>query len=536
MNTTPLHPKALTKLPDMAVYGPGVAGSVKRKTLVTVPPIQGSSFTPTGQRIIQIYLPKNGFYNGVNSYLTFTHTCPDTATYDQAALSTSASNWIQRLRVKVGGRIVEDIDDYNVLHEIIRTSVVTAPFRDSLAGQSEGYEPSSTPKQIEECITTGTLPDTLPQVHNGTAWVDVTATGAGSLNRATERAYPVRGGVRVNVNRTGENNTVIAVDDVYSDDAKDTLQAWAKSGKQYQIKLLSGFLESRRYVPTRFMPPVEIEITLSDFQRSHVWEPARPVAPADLAAMGQKGQTNFVPLRTTTGRGAAVTGTTIANQTYTIANVNLMAEMLEFDETFYQAFEMSLAQGVTIPYTTFTNHTFSHTAAGSTDIQVAERVRSAKALFAVMRRLGDLSYPAYPKFVFSQNGLQQYQVKVGTQYFPMQPVDCAGSGSAANDPYSGIRLVELTKCISAMADTTHAMTANVHNYAQMFVIGVDLDREFNRLSGLDTTKGLPLYLSLKHDSAITPASLRGKPCQLNVFVHYDMFVDLFPGEVIEVLN
>lgn len=542
MNTTPLHPKALTKLPDMAVYGPGVAGSVKRKTLVTVPPIQGSSFTPSGQRIIQIFLPKNGFYNGVNSYLTFTHWCPISNDREQAALSTSASNWIQRLRIKIGGRIVEDIDDYNVLHEIIRTSVVTAPFRDSLAGQTEGYEPSHTVKCTEECITDGTAPDSLPQYWNtdagvNNAWRELTSA---THNTAAFRnsVYPVRGGVRVNVNRSGKpSNGIDATSDFYPDDSKDTLQRWAREKKQYQIKLLSGFLESRRYVPTRFMPPVEIELTLADFSRSHVWQPARPVAPADLASKGQKGQPNYLPARPVAGRGGALQETSLANKTYTIEGVNLMCEMLEFDETFYQAFEMSLAQGVTIPYTTFTNHVFSHSGS-TTDFQIAERVRSAKALFAVMRRNNDMAYPAYPKFVFHQNGLQQYQVKVGTQYFPMQPIECAGTGNAVGDPYSGTRLTELTKCISAMADTTHAMTANSNNFHQMFVIGVDLDREFNRLSGLDTTKGLPLFLNLRHGTLTDGAVdvTHNKPCQLNVFVHYDMFVDLFPGEVIEVLN
>lgn len=547
MNSTPLHPKALTKLPDMAVYGPGVAGSVKRKTLVTVPPIQGSSFTPSGQRIIQIFLPKNGFLNGVNSYLTFQHKCPTTSDFEHAALSTSASNWVQRLRIKVGGRIVEDIDDYNVLHDIIRTTVVTQPFRDSLAGQSEGYEPTYVSKATDPVIAANAsaLPDTLPQytTDNGATWVDASETTLNSATRNTIQT--IRGGVRVNVNRSGNSGRVdSSMDSRYPGDALHTLQKWARDGRLYQIKILSGFLESRRYLPLRFMPPVEIEITLADFSRSHVWQPSRPINYTDGTIQDLvERRFNLSESKVTDlylkGYGkdgseegsAARTETSIENKTYTIDQVNYMAEMLEFDETFYQAFEMSLAQGVTIPYTTFTNHTFAHTGT-SADIQVAERVRSAKSLFAVQRRNKDLAYAAYPKFLFSQNGLTEFQVKIGTQYFPMQPVKVDQSGY--NDPYSGTRLQELIKCISTMGDTSHAMTANVANYTGMWVVGMDLDREFNRLSGLDTTKGLPLYLTLRHSSASDTTG--GKACALNVFVHYDMFVDLFPGEVVEVLN
>lgn len=543
MQATPLHPKALTKLPDMAVYGPGVAGSVKRKTLVTVPPIQGSTFKPTSQRIVQIFLPKNGFLNGVNSYLTFTHrtTAEGGPWTEWPALSTSASNWIQRLRIKVGGRIVEDIDDYNVLHEILHCSVVTQPYEDSLLGQCEGYEPRGVKKCLEICNSL-VLPDTVPQSFDGANWVDVpSAAAAATANTLyVERNRAVRGGVAVNANRSGTD----AGDDVANGnpqpaDATHTLQRWGRIGKKYQIKFVSGFLESRRYLPLRFMPPVEIELTLSDFARSHVWQPQRQ-GPAVAVNIKPKALSTGISLDLPPVPINAPAGQSLSQVSYEITDINYMAEMLEFDETFYQAFELSLAQGVTIPYTTFTNHAYAHSG-NSSDIQIAERVRSAKSLFAVMRRNNDLAYPAYPKFMFSQNGLESYQVKVGTQYFPMQPVECTVPGNVAlpgagSDLYNGTRLLELSKCISAMADTTHAMTVHIDNHQSQFVLGIDLDREFNRLSGLDTTKGLPLYLTLKHNTAQGGGTLLGKACALNVFVHYDMFVDLFPGEVIEVLN
>lgn len=543
MDPTPLHPKVMTKLPDMAVYGPGVAGNVRRKTTIQVQPQQGSTFTPTGQRIIQIQLPKNGFLNGLNSFLCFKHSSINTKAAgsqticENNALSTSGSNWIQRLRIKIGGKIVEDIDDYNVLHEILKSSVVTSQFRDSLAGQLEGYEPSWVAKMVEPASPAA----------NGTK----TSFNSNGIN-----------GVKVNRNRSGaftQEYTAAALAERWSPaDAEHTLQYWAANNKEYQVVLLSGLLRSAKYLPLRFMPPVEIELTLADFARCHVWAPARTATSAaayypnctgtPIAALASSDGAASAGVffshdtsdceqpvvafdNNTTGRhavasGAASTATLAAEQNYVISQVNFVAEILEFDDSFYQAFEASLSQGITIPYITYTNHVYS-LAGMDGDIQIAERVRSARSLLAVCRLNGDLAHPQYPKFLFVRNNLSQFQVKIGTQYFPMHPI----SVLPADDQYAGERLVELQKVIASMADVSHGMTTCAGDSRYKFIIGMDLQREFDRLSGLDTTKGLPLFLSFRGlgNSADTP-------CTLNVFVSYDMFVDLFPGEVVEVLN
>lgn len=545
MDPTPLHPKVMTKLPDMAVYGPGVAGNVRRKTTVQVQPQQGSVFTPNGQRIIQIQLPKNGFLNGLNSFLCFKHQSTNAkaaasqSIVENNALSTSASNWIQRLRIKIGGKIVEDIDDYNVLHEILRNSIVTSQFRDSLAGQLEGYEPSWVAKMVEPLSPA-----------NGTK---VVFNGNGI------------DGVKVNRNRSGgygQLYTAAAPGEKWSPaDAEHTLQYWAANNKEYQVILLSGLLRSAKYLPLRFMPPVEIEITLADFARSHVWAPARdaasvgsyytnclPNAAAAIASLrdatgatqsgvffshdtvdceqpvvaGDSGTTGRHPV----ANGGASNETPATERTYTISQINFVAEILEFDDSFYQAFEASLSQGITIPYITYTNHVYS-LAGMDGDIQIAERVRSARSLLAVCRLNGDLSHAPYPKFMFVRNNLQQFQVKIGTQYFPMHPI----SVLTTDDQYAGERLVELQKVIASMADVSHGMTTSAGDAKYKFIIGMDLQREFDRLSGLDTTKGLPLFLSLRGSGNSSDTN-----CTLNIFVSYDMFVDLFPGEVVEVLN
>lgn len=576
MDPTPLHPKVMTKLPDMAVYGPGVSGNVKRKTILNVQPLQGTSYSPNSQRVIQIQLPKNGFLNGLNSYLTFSHKTPGNAlnlnsyggnaaaqvaaagqtqeTCEASGLSTSGSNWIQRLRIKIGGKIVEDIDDYNVLHEILRASVVTSQYRDSVAGQMEGYEPSWVPKMIESVGPGATGSD--PQILISNTQCTVT-------------------GVPVNRNRTGrwflgQTDVHTAASGINPDETQHTLQRWGFTGKEYQVVLLSGLLRSAKYLPLRFMPPVELEITLADFVRCHTWAPGRnnatvagmyanatvntfgvlggavpanlgdAAAPASVAAgsafravaaeicqphgkITQPYMSGANPLLFPNAPANAPSIELASEKkTYEITKVAFVAEILEFDDSFYQAFEASLSQGITIPYITYTNHVYSHTGTTS-DIQIAERVRSARSLLAVMRKNGDLTHPPYPKFVFSENGLTSFQVKIGTQYFPMAPIELP-----TNDLYSGQRLIELQKVISAMSDVSHGMTTNGFNHETKFIIGMDLQREYDRLSGLDTTKGLPLFIKLNHTG--------GQPCQLNVFVSYDMFVDLFPGEVIEILN
>jgi hypothetical protein len=349
-------------------------------------------------------------------------------------------------------------------------------------------------------------------------------------------------GIKVNLNRRGVPTSNDYSDDLlFAHDQVGTHERWAAVGKQYQIRLLSGLLDSKKYLPLRYMAPVEIELTLCDFARCHKYESGSQdttISPEGYVG-DYLGRGYYMPpiSNNENGRYGALSNTIVApisnrDMTYAIFGVRYMAEILEFDDSFYQSFQVSLTNGLTVPYTSFTNHVFAHT--GTTaDIQVAERVRSAKALFAVQRRSADLAFGRYTKFAFVQNGLSQYQVKIGTQYFPLQPIDLYGGGSnAGSDPNNGMRLIELQKAVCSIADRVSAHGVESNNSYQGFVIGVDLDREYNRLSGLDTTRGLPLFLSLNHHNNIDG----GQPCILNVFVHYDMFIDLFPAEECQVLN
>jgi hypothetical protein len=564
------HANTVTKLPDMAAYGAGISGTVKRKTIINVPPIQGSVFSPTGQRIINIQLPRNGFLNGLNSYLVFNHQSPATASSAMTgslvnaadyvssseatrevrnALSESGSSWIQRLRIKVGPNIVEDIDDYNVLHAIMQNVMVSQQYKNSAAGQMEGYQASWIKQQLEIVtpLTRGQTGGTEPVVvsWNGASLVLGQAVTNDLIGTTRSALRHLVSGIKVNLNRRGVPNTNTG-DNCLPYDQVGTLQRWAAVGKQYQVRLLSGLLDSKKYLPLRFMAPVEIEITLCDFARSHTFEcgtGSNKILPGFQEIGDPSGVEYYIPPMTADAR--LPTGSTVANpiaipavdsrdMTYAIWGVSYMAEMLEFDESFYNSFAVSLNNGITVPYTSFTNHAFAHTGS-SADIQIAERVRSAKAIFAVQRRNADLAHGRYSKFAFVQNGLSQYQVKIGTQYFPLQPIDLyGGSGNAQSDPYSGVRLIELQKTVSSISDrvTAHGIEAN--DSYQGFVIGVDLDREYNRLSGLDTTRGLPLFLSLKHKAASEVDG--GQPCALNVFVHYDMFLDLLPADESAVLN
>lgn len=86
-----------------------------------------------------------------------------------------------------------------------------------------------------------------------------------------------------------------------------------------------------------------------------------------------------------TPEDAFLSTTTTNALTYTINNVNYIAEMLEFDSTYDTGLYDALSSvGVPIKFGTFHYHTFNIT--GTNQIsQIHERSRSVKGAFAVLR-------------------------------------------------------------------------------------------------------------------------------------------------------
>jgi hypothetical protein len=156
----------------------------------------------------------------------------------------------------------------------------------------------------------------------------------------------------------------------------------------------------------------------------------------------------------------------------------LIPEILEFDASYDAMFLMGLQQGgVPIKFSSW--HTYQFSTAGSSrlNLQIQERSRSVKALFAVQRRApatfstdsGALHFCTFngaaaaavatPPQNFSNGAsapssatLQDYQFRIGGRYFPAAPVQCAIDSGSAIPNGAAEAFIELQKALNQLGD------------------------------------------------------------------------------------
>jgi|WetSurMetagenome_2_1015567.scaffolds.fasta_scaffold00451_21 hypothetical protein len=160
-----------------------------------------------------------------------------------------------------------------------------------------------------------------------------------------------------------------------------------------------------------------------------------------------------------------------ANQYYEIANVNLIATILNFDDRYEAGFVAGLEQGgIPIKMTSWDFFQYSSLVGSSVQQQLPERHRSLKAIFTVLLPPAQIgagattvkgapidshamlqSSTGYSNGVVTDNSyLINYQFRVGQRYFPSQPVTC-GDTSYSNGAAEAY--IELAKALNILGDT-----------------------------------------------------------------------------------
>jgi hypothetical protein len=223
---------------------------------------------------------------------------------------------------------------------------------------------------------------------------------------------------------------------------------------RYSVPLVSGLFNSSKLIPLKWMAAQwGLELTLAS------------ALDCIITTRAQAGDTTL---------------------SYKITNVNYIAEIIQFPDTFDTAFFIGLNNGgVPIKFNTWRYHNYNLT--GSTNaIQISERARSIKAAYAVMvdrtvfpttdknRAYFDASTVISQDLVFANPGgakyltgtdasITEYQYRVGGKYFPAQPVDCTGGGVEAYN--------ELLKCLDGMGDYTFQNAIRPENWTSHAIGG-----------------------------------------------------------------
>lgn len=209
--------------------------------------------------------------------------------------------------------------------------------------------------------------------------------------------------------------------------------------KRYQVQFALGLFNQPKLIPTKFMASqLAIEITLAN--------------PSECI---------FAP-------------SSVNTPTYSISNVNLIPEILEFDASYDEMFLKGLMDGgVPIKFATWNNYKSTVGNQSSVNIQIQERGRSVKSIFALQRRdptsftsdSGATFFTSGTTGALGANTLQEYQYRIGGRYFPAAPVQNSTQVGGAICNGGAESWIELSKALNTIGDARLATPCNVLKWA-----------------------------------------------------------------------
>ena len=411
-----------------------------------IPPKSGQTFAP-GQ-IIRLEFPAQGYVNPANTTLEFDVTLvgPVVAAPQSYTLrfQNNIQSIFQRVRLLYGATPLEDMLNYNVIVRCLTEWTST--------NQTNSMDQTS----IGEGI--------------GGAIVGIDANSNSGIVNVRQRYIQ---GIEIGANPAAPSNFSGGEPaGVVPNEQSPLPGVVVPSGasvctRRYQINLALGIFTQDKLIPVKFMASqLAIEITLDQ--------------PTNCLLFIQH-------------NGSAVS----SQPTYYVGNVNLIPEILEFDASYDAMFLRGLREGgVPIKFSSWHSFFFSSAQASNINLQIQERSRSVKALFAVQR----FSQPNYlfdngaTFFDTSLNGLsslQSYQFRIGGRYFPAAPVQCATTLGSAITNGGAEAFVELQKALNCVGDYRLSTSTNVLRWG---VQGCQTPGDyFNGIAEFGAT-GLPLYV------------------------------------------
>lgn len=261
-------------------------------------------------------------------------------------------------------------------------------------------------------------------------WLETNGQGSGLVPNSTNAMIPAGC-----PNVTGSVNVVTGANSF--------------SVRRYMVNFALGLFVQDKLIPTKYMASqLAIEITLENAANCL-----------------------YQPL------GAAYTS---LQPTYYVGNINLIPEIIEFDDTYDEQFLKGLESGgVPIKFSTWHYFQFTTQGASSLQLQITERSRSVKGIFAVQRRNpAGIQYDSHaclfdsnPKSGVNSVGstMQQYQFRIGGRYFPAAPVQLSNPGGNVSNG-GAEAYTELCKFLNIVGDSRLKTNSTVYNWAVPAVI------------------------------------------------------------------
>lgn len=377
-----------------------------------IPPKNGSTFSPGN--VIRLEFPAQGYVNPSNTTLSFDVDLiePTGGGGSQTRFQNNIQSIFSRVRLLYGSTPIEDIVNYNMIVRCLTEWSSSNPAVPDQSSVSEGI---------------GGVVFGATGNANGVLGASNVLQPQGLVN---VRQNHIQGYDTINGPSTDAALTGGAGVGAVPNESGDTIT------RRYQISFALGMFTQEKLIPTKFMASqLAIEITLENASACMFYksESTPSVAPS-----------------------------------YVVKNVNLIPEILEFDASYDAMFLMGLQQGgVPIKFSSWHTYIFATGGGSRLNLQIQERSRSVKALFAIQRRapIGFGSDSGAMHFV-TKNGvgasntntvpdaetLQEYQFRIGGRYFPASPVQCSLMAGSRLPNGGAEALVELQKALNQLGD------------------------------------------------------------------------------------
>lgn len=454
------------------------------KVTPRIPPVSGTTFNPGGGPI-KITLPAQGYLNPRNTTLTFDVTMysSGTADYELLRFQNNIQSIFQRARLLYGSTPLEDIVNYNVLvrqlTEWTSTNQVGTLDQTSI---NEGIGGISFGTQANGAKLPGAMSDvvlpayTAGNANNAQSFVPA-ASGQISGGAEGEYPYPVAYGnvygaavaeaISGDVNYALSSSCLVNTRQKYiqgidfsngvantTDNGTalqqmgvpNTTQVSANNKfsctRRYTVQLALGVLQQDKLIPLKWMASqLSIELTL---------------ASANSCMFARNKGTGDLP-------------------TYTVSNVNLIPEILEFDASYDAMFLKGLREGgVPIKFSTW--HTYVYNVGGQNNVNfiIPEKSRSVKSVFTIQRRGEDILAADSGAAFFASGAtagaaaqctLQNFQYRIGGRYFPAAPVQTSLTPSSSHSNGGSEALVSLQKALNNLGDYRLSCSLNTNRWA-----------------------------------------------------------------------
>lgn len=586
---------------------PSQANKIRKQTVKLVPK-NGSSFTQN--QIIRFELPADGYCNMLNTTLSFdVVTSLATSIFTQSADNGTnrttilpapvlslprggGHNYIKRLRVLYGSLVLEDIQEYKTLNRLFVET-----------GMPKGYSASSS-SILDGASEAAMRSINNPFITSGTIGTGVSAT----VTDATFGANPIVDNNTVQSQQIGgtvgfysvtnssfsatlpaSTNGANILQPIFSDLGQDNVVATQSVTRTFNIQLLSGLLTSKKLLPLKWMASqLAIEITVAPNVESVitnlvnsptitlqnmnlVTEILEFDSSYDYAFFEGLNKPTGVPIKFSSWHyhQFSVTGTNLTYQIHersrsvksAYAVIRQLTPVAPFDaDWFFHNMNDQItpvnnpipASGTVVSIPLYISPATAPTSATVTAGIGAVGCGFSRGTSITLAGLNSTTSTTNQTTLNSLAPVQQYQWRIGGQYYPAQPVRVSGALGANNTQIIARgeeAYAELLKALDTLGDVQYSGGIHHWNYTitgtngingegSKFIMGTSFETPGlgpESVNGINAEEQNDLALYIQCNQGGATNTWVGAAKKLEVFVNFDCLLLVRSGNVVDLV-